>query len=232
MAVKWPLAGLRQSWFNGRRCKLVCKTWSQPDGNHIRGLCTNELFAEGNSNNCSICVTPVDASVSGCGCPTPLKLRSIHYLRVETTYPYTPTFAPNTCWFDHFLGDFILYGTCGGATHERQVVSHATLGAPTPLPPCEIRTTTAPRWTFVVDGLSFVVGGKRFMPGRLRAWYAIAGYQGPPPYPIYEFGINPWNFSGGIPWCTNNRGSGTFTQENTGIFGATLICTLSTEPFT
>lgn len=213
---------------------MACLTWSQPDANHIRGLCTNELFSEGSVSNCSICVNPVDTSVSGCGCPSPLKTRSMHYLRVETVNPYTPTGGAN-CWFDGFLGDFILFGACGGASQETQIISHATLGAPVGIPPCEYRDTTPPRWTFEVYGASTVIGGKRYMGGRLRAWYATAGYQGPgasPTTPIYTFGINPWNFSGSIAWCTNNRGAGTFSQENPGIFGATLICTLSTEPFT
>ena len=211
---------------------MVCKTWSQPDGNHIRGLCTNELFAEGNSNNCSICVTPVDGSVSGCGCPTPQKLRAIHYLRVETVEPYTPTFSDANCLIDYFLGDFVLFGTCGAGSRERQVITHATMGAPPRDPPCELSTTAGPRWTFIPNGTSFLAAdGKRLMAGRLRAWYAEALYLGPDAGVIY--GINPWNFSGSIPWCTDNRGSGTFNQEDPPFpFGPFLVCTLSTEPFT
>lgn len=212
---------------------MTCKTWSQPDGNHIRGLCTNELFAEGNSNNCSICVTPVDGSVSGCGCPTPQKLRAIHYLRVETVEPYTPTFSDANCWIDYFLGDFVLFGTCGAGSRERQVLTHESMSPPR-VPMCEESATASSRWTFNPNGTSFLAAdGKRFMGGRLRAWYGEAAYYGPPPYPRLTYGINPWNFSGSIPWCTDNRGSGTFNQENTVFpFGPFLVCTLSTEPFT
>lgn len=211
---------------------MVCKTWSQPDGNHLRGLCTNELFAEGQNNTCSICISPVDGRIPGeCFCPLPYSPRGAHYLRITTVLPYTPTFSAETCWFDTLLGDFVLTGFCGGASAERQVISHATLGAPFPTPPCEFRTTTPPRWEFAPVSVS-TIGGKRFAFVRVRSWYAIAGYQGPPPYPNYQFGLNAFNLGGVIPWCENNRGSGTLSQEVFGIFGATLTGVLSTEPFT
>lgn len=41
----------------------TCATWSQPDGNHFRGLCRNEFYRETNpgivGSSCPICVTPV-----------------------------------------------------------------------------------------------------------------------------------------------------------------------------
>ena len=47
---------------------MVCRTWSQPDANHFRGLCTNSFYPEVGSNakSCVVCATPVQI---GGSCP-------------------------------------------------------------------------------------------------------------------------------------------------------------------
>jgi hypothetical protein len=46
---------------------MICRTWSQPDANHTRGLCTNTLFSEGHNNTCVICADPIGLISTDCG---------------------------------------------------------------------------------------------------------------------------------------------------------------------
>ena len=218
---------------------MVCKTWSQPDGNHIRGLCTNELFAEGNSNNCSICVTPIDGSVSGCGCPPPKKLRAIHYMRISFADgvdpggpgPYFP------CWLNGMLGDHVMTGTCGGGSvNLRETHNPATNRPPSfTLPDCYIAEfDTVPRffWTPLAGYATIQSDGTYRMPIEVRLNIRTIIWQGAF-YPFPDFQAStPYKFRGMIPWCTHSRGSGTLGQTDLGIFPATYKAIFSTEPFT
>jgi hypothetical protein len=77
---------------------MPCKTWSQPDGNHIRGLCTNQFFAEGHTNNCVICAEPLlERRPCTSVCDPPLKAPRKFVLEILSelslsSYPYPYTY--------------------------------------------------------------------------------------------------------------------------------------------
>lgn len=48
----------------------TCREWTQPDGNHFHGLCTNEFWPKAGTRGCNICVDPVFSLRTGgiCSC--------------------------------------------------------------------------------------------------------------------------------------------------------------------
>jgi hypothetical protein len=65
---------------------MICRTWSQPDANHIRGLCTNKFFSEGNSDNCLICAEPVmERRPCTAVCDPPLQAPERFVLDIQAT---------------------------------------------------------------------------------------------------------------------------------------------------
>ena len=89
---------------------MACKTWSQPDGNHLRGLCTNTLFSEAGTANCVLCVQPtrqVRPCTGVCSPPLNAPQRFILDIGVQLTlseypYPYvwTGTLPPDHVGFN------------------------------------------------------------------------------------------------------------------------------------
>ena len=223
MAVKWPLAGLHQSWFNGRRCKLVCKTWSQPDGNHIRGLCTNELFAEGNSNNCSICVTPIDTLVPECGCFAPEKARQIYYLSVTQI---AGTFL-SECVMNSFLGQHVLTGKCNAAGGPAEQINYFTFIYDPPRP-CEPLVAHPQNIGMMWVGGPIGPFGSRRAGVKVGFYYAQMITGGALPGPVA--GQLACEYSGIVPWCTSSRGSAVLGYYR-GPAGNCLSVSISTEPF-
>jgi hypothetical protein len=45
---------------------MPCKTWSQPDADHWRGLCVNRMFPETGTEGCPVCIRPEKVPVN-CG---------------------------------------------------------------------------------------------------------------------------------------------------------------------
>ena len=216
---------------------MPCKTWSQPDGNHIRGLCTNKLFAEGPLKNCVLCITPVDMSESTCGCADPLTVRAIHYLQIE--YIGSPP-TGNTCVVDDPIGDFVLVGNCGAKTPQDQITVNTL--APSGTPGCEgyapavAEESRVKKYQMDLVGTPYMSGGRRLQEITLTYNRRAATWTGPTP-PIFTQ-QTPYVFDGAIPWCTDEQGSATLLQRGTtenpshaGIFPPSVRAIISTEPF-
>lgn len=214
---------------------MVCRTWSQPDGNHLRGLCTNELFSESGGTNCSICIHPIGITPGTCGCPLPLKPRMVHYLRVAWIVPP----EVESCASLDPIGDFVITG-CGGGYSSEDVTTF-NVGAPPGTPPCvpytdvevyrvkRYRVLIGESYYSVLDGLRYASVEVEYR-RRTAVWAgsSIASY-------IDE---TPYKWDGVIAACDNNRGSAQLLQWNTlenpthaGLFPPTIRAILSTEPF-
>jgi len=61
----------------------ACREWTQPDGDHFRGLCTNEFWPKAGTKGCDVCVNPVVDIRNGlCTC-APLEHSKVRTLAIS-----------------------------------------------------------------------------------------------------------------------------------------------------
>lgn len=100
---------------------MAIKQWTQPDGDHFRGLCQNEFWpvAESGAGGCNICVSPVQPVIPRCGCnprtPIGVNRHLNYYVRITSVEKFIEYglqskggFLDPGCWADDLLGNFQL----------------------------------------------------------------------------------------------------------------------------
>jgi hypothetical protein len=218
---------------------MPCRKWSLPEGTYFTGLCSMEMLPEtaNPTKSCGLCLSPVDVSVSGCGCEPPLKLRSIHYMRIGFADSFTPGPPPySPCWINGILGDFVMLGTCSGYSTAYRVTFNPSFNRPPSftLPECFVGSgDLVPRFWWRSLGVFPAVQPDGTYRMAIEVSFNLRSiiWQGPYyPEPDYEI-EQPVKFSGLIPWCIHSRGSGLLGQMDTGLFGPMFKCTFSTGPF-
>lgn len=189
----------------------VCKTWTQPDGNHFHGLCTNTLrpttSGDVPADGCDVCVVPVRPATASCCCPSPkLTHQRMLYLHVEYTGP------PLLCPYMEAIGDFVLlFDGCSVQSVER-------------LKTVVVFTNTCtdeldlPMWKTASSGSvgCFESGGKNWVtPLALSLWWDIKGTGGGGSTTHTLTNVGPFGLFS-IPACANEGvGDGTWDISNT-----------------
>lgn len=225
----------------------TCREWTQPDGNHFHGLCTNEFWPKAGTDGCNVCVSPIYNAIDRCKCRPEIGVRQTLYVKIQKVA------AVDACWQADFIGSFATNNTpsianCFYTSAER---ANATALLTTPVcflagasPPFGFSgapTTPVPTTYQRVDVQFLRAPSGTYLPPNGRVDVTVRGWV----WDVQNFGAGPvWSLgstgfpifaprpyiqlSGSVAWC--NNGSSTANLIDTRNTPAQWSGTISTAP--
>lgn len=168
-----------------------CREWTQPDGDHFHGLCSNEFWPKPGTRGCNLCVNPKVVAQPRCNCyglsPVGVGIHMRQYLLIDEDAidPYLPA-----CWLPLAAGRFTLnYSVYGAGTlFDFAVQGYASS-----------ETTLAVVGSSCYSAGSVVPGYESYGPvPRAPLWYTVPGCTQFQSWPLRIRAIEP--YEGGWAW--------------------------------